>query len=332
MNIRSLSNFLKISFSHTIIIGNIVPAFQNNPQLIAEEINTGEKNASVMSKIRDYAQFIKLRLASLVVLSAAIGFVIGSEEVNWSKMGLLILGGFLVTGSSNGFNQIFERHLDKLMTRTQNRPLPQNRMTVNEALIVACLTGALGITILALFINPLSGILGLLALILYTFVYTPLKQKTPFAVFVGAFPGAIPPLLGHVAATQGFGSIEFPAWLLFVTQFIWQFPHFWAIAWVLDEDYKKAGFQMLPSLGGRDKSSAFQILVYTLFLYPISLLPVMFHMAGPITAFVISFCSLFFLWQAYKLYRDLTIEAARQLMFGSFVYLPVVQLAVMIGK
>lgn len=285
-----------------------------------------------MSKIRDYAQFIKLRLASLVVLSAAIGFVIGSETVDWKKMLLLILGGFLVTGSSNGFNQILERDLDKLMARTQNRPLPQGRMSVNEAILVASITGITGITLLAVFTNILSAILGLAALISYTFVYTPLKQKTPFAVFVGAFPGAIPPLLGHVAATSGFGSIEFPAWLLFVTQFIWQFPHFWAIAWVLDEDYKKAGFQMLPSLGGRDKSSAFQILVYTLFLYPISLLPVMFHMAGPITAFVVSFCSLFFLWQAYKLYKHMTIEAARQLMFGSFVYLPVVQLAVMFGK
>ncbi len=300
--------------------------------MIAEELNTAEKNTSSMSKIRDYAQFIKLRLASLVVLSAAIGFVIGSSEVDWTKMLLLILGGFLVTGSSNGFNQILERDLDKLMTRTQNRPLPQNRMSVNEATIVAAATGIIGVTILAVFINPLSGILGLLALILYTFVYTPLKLKTPFAVFVGAFPGAIPPLLGHVASTEGFGSIEFAAWLLFATQFIWQFPHFWAIAWVLDDDYKKAGFQMLPSNGGRDKSSAFQVLVYTLFLYPISLFPVMFHMAGPITAIIISFCSLFFLWQAYKLYRDLTIEAARQLMFGSFIYLPVVQLAVMIGK
>jgi len=300
--------------------------------LIAEELNTAEKKSSVMSKIRDYAQFIKLRLASLVVLSAAIGFVIGSEQVDWTKMLLLILGGFLVTGSSNGFNQIIERDLDKLMTRTQGRPLPQNRMSVNEALVVALLTGVIGVTILAVYINLLSGILGLLALILYTFVYTPLKQKTPFAVFVGAFPGAIPPLLGHVASTSGFGTIEFTAWLLFVTQFMWQFPHFWAIAWVLDDDYKKAGFQMLPSLGGRDKSSAFQILIYTLFLYPISLTPVMFHLAGPVTAFIISFCSLFFLWQAYKLYRDLTIEAARQLMFGSFVYLPVVQFAVMIGK
>jgi protoheme IX farnesyltransferase len=192
--------------------------------------------------------------------------------------------------------------------------------------------GIVGILVLWIFVNPLSGILGTLALILYTAVYTPLKQITPFAVFVGAFPGAIPPLLGHVASTSGFGEIQFQAWVLFAVQFMWQFPHFWAIAWVLDEDYKKAGFRMLPSLGGRDKSSAFQVLVYTLFLLPISLFPVLFGMSGSISAVVISICGILFSLQAYKLYQDLTIESARKLMFGSFIYLPVVQLAVMIGK
>ncbi len=285
-----------------------------------------------MSKIRDYGQFIKLRLASLVVLSAAIGFVVGSHSVDWGKMFLLILGGFLVTGSSNGFNQIIERNLDKLMDRTQNRPLPQERMSVNESFWVASLTGIAGVVILWVYMNPLSGILGLLALILYTVVYTPLKRVTPFAVFIGAFPGAIPPLLGCVAATPGFGEIKLEAWILFVGQFMWQFPHFWAIAWVLDEDYKKAGFQMLPSLGGRDKSSAFQILIYTLFLLPISLMPVLFGFSGIVSALIISICGIYFSYQAYSLYKECTVEAARKLMFGSFIYLPVVQLAVMIGK
>lgn len=285
-----------------------------------------------MNKIHDYAQFIKLRLTSLVVLSAAIGFVIGSQEVNWAKMLLLILGGFLVTGASNGFNQIIERNLDKLMERTQNRPLPRERMTINESFLLASVMAACGIALLWIFMNPLSGVLGTLALILYSVVYTPLKQVTPFAVFVGAFPGAIPPMLGHVASTSGFGEIAFQAWLLFAVQFVWQFPHFWAIAWVLDDDYKKAGFRMLPSLGGRDKSSAFQILVYTLFLLPISLLPILFHMSGFISALIITLAGAFFVYQAYLLYRECTVDAARKLMFGSFVYLPVVQLAVMIGK
>lgn len=300
--------------------------------MLTENLNTAENSVTLMSKISDYAQFVKLRLASLVVLSAAIGFVIGSQEVNWSKMLLLILGGFLVTGASNGFNQIIERNLDKLMDRTQNRPLPQNRLSVNEAFILASVMAIAGIAILWIFMNPLSGVLGTLALILYTVVYTPLKQKTPFAVFVGAFPGAIPPMLGHVAATSGFGEINFYGWLLFVVQFMWQFPHFWAIAWVLDEDYKKAGFRMLPSPGGRDKSSAFQILVYTLFLAPISLLPVVFQMSGIVSAIIISISGAYFIYQAYVLYKECTVEAARKLMFGSFFYLPIVQLAVMFGK
>jgi heme o synthase len=300
--------------------------------LQAEEINTVEKEVAAPSKIRDYAAFIKMRLSSLVVLSAAISFVIGSHEVNWSKMLLLILGGFLVTGSSNGFNQIIEKNLDKLMTRTQNRPLPQDRMGINESFMLASFMGIAGISILWLFMNPLSGLLGLFALILYTAVYTPLKRVTPFAVFVGAIPGAIPPMLGYVASSKGFGEIQFQAWILFFVQFMWQFPHFWAIAWVLDDDYKKAGFRMLPSLGGRDKSSAFQVLVYTLFLLPISLMPVLFGMSGTISAIVILICGAGFAYQAYNLFKECTVEAARKLMFGSFIYLPIVQIAVMIGK
>lgn len=301
--------------------------------MLAENIQTAGKPITVMSKVRDYGQFIKLRLAALVVLSAAIGYVIGvgHGDISWGKMLLLVLGGFLVTGSSNGFNQIWERNLDKLMDRTQNRPLPQERMGMNESLLIAALTGITGVVILWVFMNPLSGILGLIALLLYTVVYTPLKRVTPFAVFIGAFPGAIPPLLGCVAATEGFGEIRLEAWVMFVGQFMWQFPHFWAIAWVLDDDYKKAGFRMLPSLGGRDKSSAFQVLVYTLFLLPMSLLPVLFGISGIVSAIVISVCGIFFFYQAYVLYRECTVEAARKLMFGSFIYLPVVQIAVMIG-
>jgi protoheme IX farnesyltransferase len=289
-----------------------------------------------MSKIRDYAQFIKLRLASLVVLSAAIGFVIGTRVGNevtfsWTKMLILILGGFLVTGSSNGFNQIIERKIDKLMDRTQNRPLPQERMGFAESFLLALIMGIIGIAVLWVYMNPMSGILGTSALLLYTVVYTPLKRITPFAVFVGAFPGAIPPLLGCVAATSGFGEITIQAWILFAGQFMWQFPHFWAIAWVLDDDYKKAGFRMLPSLSGRSKSSAFQILVYTLFLLPISLLPVLFHMSGIISAIIITLAGTYFCYQAYTLYRKCDVGSARKLMFGSFLYLPVVQFAVMIG-
>lgn len=294
-------------------------------------IQAVEKPTTFMTKLADYAQFSKLRLSFLVVFSAAISYAVGAETVDWQKMLLLVAGGFLVTASSNGFNQIIERDLDKLMTRTQTRPLPQERMSVIESFILASIMGILGVAMLLVFINPLSGILGATALVLYTLVYTPLKRKTPFAVFVGAFPGAIPPLIGWVASTEGFGHFGLPAWILFVTQFMWQFPHFWAIAWVLDDDYKKAGFNMLPSLGGRNKRSAFQILIYTLFLLPISLTPLLFGMCGVVAGVIITICGLLFLWQAYTLYKDCTVKSAQRLMFGSFIYLPVVQLAVLFG-
>lgn len=283
-----------------------------------------------MSKIRDYAQFSKLRLASLVVFSAALGYITGARTINWTELLMLILGGFLVTAASNGFNQVIERDLDKLMARTATRPLPQDRMNVAEALVLASLMGIGGIAILYFFTNPLCAILGALALVLYTIVYTPLKRKTPFAVFVGAFPGAIPPLLGWVATTEGFGHISIQGWVLFAIQFIWQFPHFWSLAWVLDEDYKKAGFRMLPT-GERDKSSAFQVLVYTLFLIPMGVLPLFFHMSGYISAFVIFAGGLYFTWQAYNLYKYCSEKAAQQLMFGGFLYLPLVQIAIATG-
>lgn len=288
-----------------------------------------------MSKMTDYAQFIKLRLASLVVFSAVIGYFFGINhfglESNWIQLTALILGGFLVTGSSNGFNQIIERDFDKIMARTQNRPLPAGRMTLTEAWIVAIVTGIAGVAILTIYTNILSGILGALALVLYAAVYTPMKRVTPFAVFVGAFPGAIPPMLGCVAATEGFGSIGMAAILLFAIQFMWQFPHFWAIAWVQHDDYKKAGFHLLPSPGGRDKASAFQTVVYTIVLIPVSLAPFFFHMTGIISAAIILVCGVGFLIQALKLYRDCEISPARKLMFGSFIYLPAVQLALLFG-
>ena len=311
------------------IICKIVLQFQI---VSAEETYSLEKEVHTTSKLADYIQLAKLRLSSLVVFSAAISYITVVDQIDWIRLLWLVLGGFLVTASSNAFNQIIERETDKLMSRTANRPLPQNRMSVNEALFVAIAFGISGASILFLFINFLSGVLGLLALVLYALVYTPLKKKTPFAVFVGAFPGAIPPLLGCVAATSGIGSFTFQGWILFFIQFIWQFPHFWAIAWVLDEDYQKAGFKMLPSPGGRDKRSAFQILVYTLFLLPISLTPVFFGMSGTISAIIITACGLLFVYQAQKVFNQLTVQYAKNLMFGSFVYLPVVQLAIMIGK
>ena len=303
-------------------------------QTIEKEVREKNGQSTLMGKISDYAQFIKLRLASLVVFSAVIGYFVGLRAVggesNWMQLTALILGGFLITGSSNGFNQIIERDLDKLMKRTQNRPLPTGRMSLREAWIIATVTGIIGIVLLTFYTNILSGILGATALLLYTLVYTPAKRVTPFATFIGAFPGAIPPMLGCVAATTGFGTISLAALLLFAIQFMWQFPHFWAIAWVSDDDYKKAGFNLLPS-GGRDKASAFQVVIYTIVLIPISLMPLCFGLSRLIPSLVILAAGILFLLQAFKLFRDCEVSTAQKLMFGSFIYLPVVQLALLFG-
>ncbi len=277
-------------------------------------------------KLRDYSQLIKLRLSLLVVFSAAMSFLIASvASPDWQRFVFLIAGGFLVTGASNGFNQVIEWQYDKLMDRTRERPLPAARMTTAAGFLVSFITGAAGVFVLSYFINPLCGMLSLLALLLYVLAYTPLKRATPFAVFVGAFPGAIPPLLGWVAAT---GDIINPGgWILFGIQFIWQFPHFWAIAWVMHDDYLKAGFHLLPH-GGRNRASAFQLLVYSAGLIPIGLLPWLFHLSGGISAIIISVCGILFTFQAVKLYRTCSMKAASILMFASFAYLPVVLIAI----
>ena len=283
--------------------------------------------------MKDLAAFFKIRLTLIVVLSSVLGYFMGSPTANWSQLIALIVGGILLTGASNGFNQVWERDLDRLMSRTMNRPLPTGRMSVSEGLIIACISGLVGIATLWYFLNTLSGILGAIALFFYVFLYTPMKQKSGLAVFIGAFPGAIPPMLGYVAATGEFGL---EPGLLFATQFMWQFPHFWAIAWVVDDDYRKAGYKLLPFEGGRTKASAFQILLYTLFLIPVSLLPWVFPAEGPMvgnTALaVVAVSGIAFAWLALKLYRSCTIKDAKILMFASFIYLPIVQLFYVIDK
>ena len=285
----------------------------------------GQGSATTM-KAKDFMQLMKFRLSSLVVFSAITAYIMASPAPEWHIALLLVLGGFLVTGSSNAFNQIIERDLDKLMQRTENRPLPQARLGNTEALIFSSIIGVAGIAILWFAINPLSGILGIAALVSYVAIYTPLKRVSSFAVFVGAFPGAIPPLLGWVAAT---GEIQFQGLILFAIQFIWQFPHFWALAWIADEDYKRAGFQMLPAADGRSKTTAFQILIYNAGLIPIGLLPYTFQMSGVISAVITTLCAIYFFYRAVRLHKTLEIEDARKLLYASFVYLPIVQLALM---
>lgn len=288
---------------------------------------------TLKSKVKDLAVLFKLRLAFLVVISSVLGYFMAVDSVVWMDLGVLILGGFLLTGSSNAFNQIWEKETDRLMDRTSGRPLPQGRMQNIDALIAGTIAGIAGIALLWFMLNPLSGILGTIALFSYVFLYTPLKPISSLAVFIGAFPGAIPPMLGYVAGSGKFGL---EPGLLFALQFMWQFPHFWAIAWVAYDDYRKAGFNMLPFNEGRSKRSAFQILIYTIFLIPVSLLPWIFPakqpMIGNFGMVVSILAGLWFLYLAARLYRNLEIKDARNLMFASFIYLPVVQLIYVIDK
>lgn len=277
--------------------------------------------------IQDFKNLVKLRLTLLVVFSASICFLIGEHYegsihwVNWIK---LIVGGFLVTSAANGFNEIIEKDLDKLMARTSDRPLPSGRMTTGQALVLSLFMGIAG-TFLLGSLNLLTGILSVFSIFLYAFVYTPLKRKSPIAVFVGAIPGALPPLIGYVASN---GKIDLIALVLFGIQFVWQFPHFWAIAWVLDDDYKKAGFRLLPTTH-RDKTSAIVTFVTTLILIPVSLLPTFYGFGGYLIAMVSLVMGLIFAYQAFMLVQKLDIKSARKLMFGSFIYLPVVQLVLL---
>lgn len=293
--------------------------------------HTSASETITYSKIKSFLKLTKFTLSALVVFSAIITFFTVADDFTWKQVFAICVGGFLVTAAANGFNQIIEKDLDKLMNRTKARPIPTGNLSVNQALIFCAIFGVTGTILLWVFTNPLSGIIGFISIVLYALVYTPLKRVTPFSVFVGAIPGALPTLIGAIAATEGFGEVSFFAILLFCIQFFWQFPHFWAIAWVSHDDYQRAGFFMLPSKGGRDKSSRSQILVYTLSLLPIALTPFVFNFTGWITAAIVSCMSLVFIIQAFNLYKSGTIEDARKLMFGSFLYLPVVQLALMFG-
>ncbi|MEN9913540.1 MAG: protoheme farnesyltransferase [Bacteroidota bacterium] len=272
------------------------------------------------SQFKIYLIFTKFRLSFLVILSALSGYLFAGGT-DLLEIFYLLLGGTLVTAASNGANQIWERDLDSLMKRTENRPLPRGWMSLKEAYLICIFSLIIG-TILLLLINWQSAALGFLAFITYVFIYTPMKRVSPWAVLVGAFPGAIPPFLGAIAATDHFGFLP---GILFFVQFTWQFPHFWAIAWVLYDDYKLAGFSLLPSKSGRSKASAFQIMAYSLALIPFSLVPWLLGWTGPLTLYVAAGLGILFFLYAYRLFINCETADARKLMFASFVYLPIIQ-------
>jgi protoheme IX farnesyltransferase len=283
------------------------------------------------SRLSAYSDLIKFRLSALVTFSAVFGYILGDRGIDfgWSGFVGLVLGGFFISGASGAANEIMERDLDKLMKRTQNRPLPLQLISLQEAYWFTGIVALMGISLLWIFTNPLTTGLGVLSMLLYVFAYTPLKRVGPIAVFVGAIPGAMPPLLGWTAAT---GAITYEALIIFGIQFIWQFPHFWAIAWVSDEDYKRAGFKLLPSGGGQDLNTAIQIMIYTLFLLPLGLLPSYFGLVGLNSGIVATVCGVLFLAQTFSLMRDCSRKSALKIMFGSFIYLPVVQIAYLLDK
>ena len=290
----------------------------------------------VLERLRSYFEMLKPRLSFLVSFSSVFGYLLGSSgAINWTSLMMLGCGGFLISGASVTINQILEKDLDALMNRTKSRPLPTERINVSEAVVLAVVSGLAGIVLLMQFTNLLTVILSIASLVIYSFVYTPLKRVGPVAVFVGAIPGALPPLLGWIAAT---GSLGYEALVLFGIQFIWQFPHFWAIAWVSHDDYQKAGFKLLPSAGKKDLGTAIQIMIYTLFLLPMGLLPAKFGITGINSALVVTICGVLFLAQTFVLMRDCLTDGQRsgksalKIMFGSFIYLPVVQIAFILDK
>ncbi|MEZ4786406.1 MAG: heme o synthase [Flavobacterium haoranii] len=294
-------------------------------------------NNNTISQPTLFSKFVaitKARLSISVVISTVAGFVLGLEHWNqnsWITLLLLVVGGYCMVGASNVFNQIIEKDLDALMDRTKNRPLPAGLITTQNALILGIVLTVLGLLILFA-VNPKTAMFGAISIFMYVFLYTPLKTKTPLSVFVGAFPGAIPFMLGWVAATGHFG-IE--AGTLFMVQFFWQFPHFWAIGWFLYEDYEKAGFFMLPT-GKKDKKTAFQIVFYTIWTILVSIIPV-FGFTGKlfltkVSAVIVVLLGFWMLYYALKLYREMDKMAARKLMIVSVSYITLLQIVYIVDK
>ena len=294
----------------------------------AEQVaNKGSNN----NKLKDYLQLMKPSLSIMVVFSSVICYLLAPKvvEYDWIMILLLFIGGMLVTGSANTINQIVERETDAIMKRTASRPVASGRMSVEEGWAFAVITGLVGVFILGYYFNWLSAGLAAFSLFLYAFVYTPLKRVNAIAVLVGAFPGALPCLIGWAA---GEDKLSAGGWVLFAIQFLWQFPHFWAIAWVAHNDYSSAGFKLLPSDKGPTKWTALQTVIYALLLLPVCAVPYLMGMTGSLSLIIVSLTNIFLLIQCIRLYREHNSKAARRVMFSSYLHLPVVFLALLSDK
>ncbi|MCS7004542.1 MAG: heme o synthase [Cytophagales bacterium] len=295
----------------------------------SESVATRFSNKSFWLKIKPFIALLKLRLSILVVFSGLFGYLLAIKELNIFKLIVLGIGSFCVTGAANILNQIYEKEFDKLMRRTCQRPLPTGTITERQAFIYASILGIVGIYLLAFHINFLTGGLSLLSLALYSFIYTPLKQITPFSVFIGAFPGALPPLIGWVAAVE---EISAGALIIFGIQFFWQFPHFWAIAWIGHQDYQRAGFRMLPL--GEQKNRRIPVLMatYASILIPLGILPSMYGITGTISAIIAVLAGTLFLISTFQLIETGDDISAKKVLWASFLYLPTVQIAYLLDK
>jgi heme o synthase len=294
-------------------------------------IDTYKSERVLISKLKDYAQLIKPSLSIMVVFSSVISYLLAPKvvEYDWKMIVLLFVAGLLVTGSANAINQVVEKDTDAMMKRTSKRPVAAGRMTTGEGWGFAVITGVIGVFMLGNFFNWLSAGIALFSLFLYAFIYTPLKKVSSISVLVGAVPGALPCLIGWAAGNDALSS---GGWVLFLLQFMWQFPHFWAIAWIAHKDYSKAGFKLLPNELGPTKYTAIQTIIYSLLLIPVGVIPYFIGMSGVISLGIVALANVFMVWRCVQLYRNMNVPSARRVMFSSYIYLPVVLLALLADK
>lgn len=294
---------------------------------------TNSTSFALASKVKDYFLLIKFTLSFMVVFSTVISYLL-APNIRFDLLQVLLLftGGMLVTGSANAINQLLEKDTDAMMQRTAKRPVASGRMSVNEAWVFAGITGTAGILIMYSF-SAEAAWLSLASLILYGFIYTPLKRVNSIAVLVGAIPGALPCLIGWVASFgEGNDNSWTGGWIMFAIQFLWQFPHFWAIAWIAHKDYSKAGFKLLPSDKGPTRFTAVQSVMYSALMIPIGILPYMYHISGITSMWIVLGCNLFMLYASVMLLIKMDAGAARKVMFSSYFYLMIVFLSLYADK
>lgn len=313
---------------------------------------SGSASFSIAAKVKDYYQLIKFTLSFTVVFSSVVCYLLAPNVVdyNWLMILLLFIAGMLITGSANAINQAVEKDTDAMMKRTAARPVADGRMGRNEAYTFAVIAGLVGVWMIGWFFkaddnsfNWNAALLSAFSLFLYAFIYTPLKKVNSIAVLIGAFPGALPCLIGWVAATNMINPLgiitvngkEFSnagGWILFAIQFLWQFPHFWAIAWVAHGDYSKAGFKLLPADKGPTRFTAVQGIMYSVLMIPVGVLPYYFGLSGQASMWILVVANLFMVVQSIRLYIGMDVQSARRVMFSSYIYLPVVLLALLADK